>query len=282
MIAARREKSMAAAPNELSVSGHTVLVEFEDEVISQGDRIQGTLTVIPQGERKLGDLEIRMREYFRQVEDGEDSLTTRTRARTHERKTLTEFETRTIVRKHQFSVQLEQARCYPFSLKLPRNCRPTTAGGGWQLSVSMPNDGGLYPDTDMLRLNVSLGEEMQAVLDTFVGRMKFVEEAARRSWDSRTLVTHLWLTPPKVLEGELDGLALELRQGDAGTVEGTLVFDLQEKSVADYLKSLVQQDLIRRELSHDMPQLFLEDGHRNDAGLATTLGDMLNDVLTGR
>jgi hypothetical protein len=271
---------MPGLKKELSVSGHTVIVEVDDEVISQGDRVQGTLTVIPQGERELGDLDIRMREYHRQVEDAEDTLTTRTRTRTHEQVTLVEFESRTIVRKHQFSVQLEQARCYSFSLKLPRNCRPSTAAGGWQLSVSMPNESGLYPDTDMVRLNVSLGEEMQAILDTFVG-LKFVEDPSRRSWDSRSLVTQIWLNPPKVLAGELDGVALELRQGDAGTVEGSLIFDLQEKSVADYLKSLVQQDLVRRELS-DVPQLFLEGGHRNAEGLSKMLGDMLNGVLTGR
>lgn len=280
IIRARRGTQMPGLNKELSVSGHTVIVEVDDEVISQGDRVDGTLTLIPQGERELGVLEIRMREYSRQVEEGEDTLTTRTRARTHERVTLTEFESRTIVRKHQFSVQLEQARCYPFSLKLPMNCRPSTPAGGWQLSVSMSNDNGLYPDTDMVRLNVSLGEEMQALLDTFVD-LKFVEDPARRSWDSRSLVTQIWLDPPKVLEGELDGVALELTQGEAGTVEGNVTFDLQEKSVADYLKSLVAQDLIRRELS-DVPELFLEGGHRNAEGLSKMLGDMLNGVLTGR
>jgi hypothetical protein len=273
---------MAALKQELTVSGHVVVLEFDDEVVSQGDRITGALTVIPQGERETGALEIRMQEYFRQVEDDEDTLTTRTRTRTHEKVVLTEFESRTVVRKHDFSVQLEQAQRYPFSLKLPKNCRPSTESGGWQLSVTMQNERGLYPDTDMVRFPVELGEEMQAILQTLVGRMKFVEDRERRNWDSWTKVTHLWLNPPTVLEAELDGLALELRQADKGSVEGTLVFDLQEKSLADYFRALSSQDLVRCDVSLGKSELFLENGQRNDEALSKALGGILSGVLAKR
>lgn len=274
---------MAGQSRDLTISGHEVVLELDDEVISQGDVISGAVVVIPTGEREVGKVSIRLREHWRQVEPDErvDGLTTRARSRVHAKAKLKKFESSTIVRKRDFSVQLMQAQRCRFEFQLPRNARVSTDAAGWMLEVSLKGSPSVHPDVDLMKLDVRVAEEVQAVLDAWVERLKFTEDRARRRWEHQGLTTKVSLMPPKALAGEFDGVDLELRQGEGGAVEGRVIFDLEEKSVADYLRAAVGSDRISREIALSHEQVFV-DGAVDLDGIAQVFRTLLAGVLAER
>ena len=78
--------------------------------------------------------------------------------------------------------------------------------------------------------------------------MRFEESLRHRRWDAKTTATHFRLIPPDVLRSELDYLRLEPKLGEDSSASGTLVLDLQEKSIGEYFKA-GRVDLIRRSRS---------------------------------
>ncbi len=77
--------------------------------------------------------------------------------------------------------------------------------------------------------------------------------------------TRFRLTPPDALKTEFDFLDLVMGQLEDGGVEGDVIFDLQEKSIMDYLKAMVGRDKVRTNFRLTRSQLYAEDGNLTEA-----------------
>lgn len=270
----------AGLKREFNVSGFDVTVEVDDEVLTQGDTISGTVTVGCSGSEPFNALTLRLQEFWPKTEAPEGgSLTTRTARRTASELTLTTFSKTRVVRRFATSFQVDDARAYPFEVELPRNARISTERAGWRLAVGIDCLQPAYPQVERVRLTVGPAEEVDAIREVFVDRLKFVEEVERRRWSPERVTTTFWLKPPKVLEPALDAVILELQQDDQGGVIGTITFDRAEQGIADYFKALLGQDKVTREVGLDAAELYdEEDGFRMD-DLTRAFGNLLNRVI---
>lgn len=270
---------------EFAIGGAEVLLELDEQVYSQGDRITGSVSVIPPDgqEGELPHPIVELNEYWTRTEDDDEasSLTTRTQVSSRDKVLLEEFSKKTVVRRKSFSVQLETARCYRFALRLPKNCRPSTETTGWNVVVHLEAKPPAHPTSGRLRLGVDLGEELQAVLEAFTTRLRFREDPAQRRWDAASVTARFRLLPPKPLEAELDHIDLELLQSAAG-VKGTISFDLQEKSILDYFKSLFEMDIVKQDFALERGELVTPEGTTNLDSVTRALSERLQEVLGKR
>ena len=269
----------AGLKRELHVSGYDVTLEVDDEVLTQGDTVRGRVTVA--AGRDPGVVTVRMQEFWPRTEGADGgALTTRTSRRTVQEEVLTTFSPTRIVRRYATAFQVEEGRVYPFEVQLPRNARLSTPRAGWQLVVSIVTEHAAYPQAERVRLNVGLAEEVEAVLDVWVSRLKFAEESERRRWCSERVSTTFRLLPPKVLEPALDAVVLELQQDDAGGVLGAITFDRAERGVADYFKALLDRDKVTRKVALSSQELYGRDLAFRDDDVARAFGNLLNEIVT--
>ena len=80
---------------------------------------------------------------------------------------------------------------------------------------------------------------------------------------------------------ELDHIDVELRQTPEG-VKGVLSFDLQEKSVLDYFKSLFNMDVVKKDLTLSRQELVIEGGEANVEAISQALSKLMKEVLADR
>ena len=85
-----------------------------------------------------------------------------------------------------------------------------------------------------------------------------------------------------MLRSELDYLRLELKLGEDGSVNGTLVFDLQEKSLGDYFKAILNLDQVKRPLHLSREQIFTDGGRPNSRAISKVIGDAMQEVVEQR
>jgi len=247
---------------ELLLAEAEVLVELRDVVHSQGDRVRGTLTVIPHDRGRDGEvlpLAIELREVWGRNENDDEagSLTTRTKSAVRDSLELSEpGERRGVVRRRGNAVQLFPATAYPFALQLPTNCRLSGRGQGWQIVIRQLESQGM-PDRCRFELPVEPAEEFSALLTALTQGLRFKEDASERRWDPVERSTGFTLLPPQALREQLEALELTLIQTQDG-LKGTMTWDRQEQSVADYFKALVGKDRVRRELRLRRDELVRE------------------------
>ena len=253
-----------------NISGADVRIEVEDDLYSQGDRIKGQVHITGGEYAQAGDkVTLWLKEFWTETRHNGKNTTTVTVYRTHA----------TIALCGVFSFPAGSRQVFPFEAQLPRNARLSTKSTGWQLAVELDVPGGLDPRGGC-NLNVHPSEELLAVVEGIEHGLRFREDTARRHWSRDDASTYFRFAPPKVLEAELDYMAIELRQVEHG-VGGVLIFDLQEKSLADYFKCVVNMDKERRDFSLTFGELF-EGGQVNTARIAQSLGEIMQAVIKAR
>ena len=85
--------------------------------------------------------------------------------------------------------------------------------------------------------------------------------------------------PPAALKSELDCIDLDFYQDGINT-KCELVFDLQEKSIADYFKTIVRLDKVKKEIIFSQSELLDENLKPKDHVIAKKLANEIEQVLT--
>jgi len=230
-----------------------VVLAFDDAVHSQGDRVRGSVTVLPHdvSEGKEIQLHVGLREIWRATEDDEETglLTTRSQGKTRVEAALKGGEEKTVVRRQASGVSFSPARCYRFSLPLQHNSRFTSEAGGWQFVVRQ-EEARAAPDFARVDLSVQPAEEFLALAAAMTRGLRFREVVTERRWDESSVASVFCFSPPPVLAERIDTLELELLQSE-GMVRGNMIVELEERSLGSYFKSLLGLD--REERSFEIP-----------------------------
>lgn len=263
---------LASLKRTLNISGTEVAVVTEDDVHSQFDRVSGT--VILQGgdyEQAGKSIKLELKEFWTETRSSGQGSYTTTVFKVHQAVTLA----------NTFSFQPRFEQSYPFEVRLPMNCRISTRDTGWRLVVTMDIPGARDP-TGTVNLEVQPAEEFLAIIEACELAMRFQEETRFQRWHQSTGATRFRLSPPTVLKSELDFLRLELLQNPDGKVTGSLIFDLQEHSLADYFKVIGARDEVKKPITLAREDIFLSDGDINEAGITEAVSRSLQDVLSER
>ena len=133
-----------------------------------------------------------------------------------------------------------------------------------------------------IEFQVRPAREFEVIIQTFERELRFMEQYSRRNWHGSRLYTNFRLRPPGALAKELDFIRLKLRQDGRGGVVGELIFDLQEKSVADYFKALVAMDDVSRPLTLTCQELYEPNWRPRHRELASTLMALIEGVILER
>lgn len=257
-----------------------VVLACDDAVHSQGDRIRGSVTVLPHDSDDASSvrLQIGLREVWRTHTDDEEtgSLTTRSLGKLRVEVPLEDGTEKTVVRRRASGVSFCPSCSYRFSLPLPHNSRFTSEEGGWQLVVRQ-EDARAAPDFARVDLPVEPAEEFQAIATAMTRGLGFRQVVAERRWDPRTVASVFRFTPPKVLAERVDFLELELLYSD-GVVKGNMIVELEERSLGSYFKSFLGLD--REERSFEFPASEATvAGPRELRSLTERLGRELSALL---
>ena len=257
-----------------NINGAEISVLLADEVHSQYDVVAGEVIIRGRElKQEANSVILELKEFWTesQYNAATKTTTTVTKYRTHE----------TIGLAGRVTVNNGSELRYPFETRLPLNSRITQSGMGWQIWVSLDIPRAVDPKGHV-SLDVRPGEEFRPLVEACESVLKFNESQRHRRWNARTGVTSFRMLPPEVLKKELDFMQLELRQTDDGGVEGTVVFDLQEKSIGDYFKAIFNQDKVREPLQLSKEQLFLPDGEANLKAVAEVVGPLMVETISER
>ncbi|MBL4844556.1 MAG: hypothetical protein JKY65_03440 [Planctomycetes bacterium] len=226
---------------KLLLADAEVVLEFDDAVYSQGDRVRGHVTILPHdGTPDDVILKVGLREIWTSTEDDPETgeLTTRSRGSLRSEVLLDKGEHKSVVRHEAGSVRFLSAKVYRFSLPLRTNCRITGDDGGWQLAIHQ-QEARAIPDFARVEFRVRPAEEFLALVAAVTRGLRFCEVESERSWDVDSGATVFRFLPPAVLKEQIETLELELRQAEGGAVKGTITLDLEETSIGDYFKSFL-------------------------------------------
>jgi len=136
--------------------------------------------------------------------------------------------------------------------------------------------------TERVVLEVQPAAALLALIAACEESLRFQERQKSRQWNARSSQIYFRLMPPEELTSEFDYLAFEMAQADDGSVEGELIFNLQEKSMVDYFKAIIGKDKIRRPFRLASSQLYFQDGRVNSTALAVFIGGLLKEVIDQR
>lgn len=256
-----------------NIAGCEVAVTVDEEVYSPMDRVTGNVLITGGEYEQHGDaIRLEMKEFWTETRSTGKTTTTVTVYKVHESVSLC----------GQFSIEPRSEQSYAFDVALPRNARLSRGGSGWCLVVALDIPGAKDPK-GTVKLDVEPAEEFLAIVEACCGfEMGFKEDERKRSWSVSTCATHFRLRPPRLLEPELDYLALDLRQDENGGVSGTLTFDLQEKSLGDYFKALFNRDRVKKTIAFTHKQIWLSGNEVNTQSISETIGRALQEVIDAR
>lgn len=257
-----------------NINGAEIAVLLNDPPHSQYDAVSGDV-VIRGGELKqtAESVILELKEFWTETQynAATKTTTTVTKYRSHA----------TIGLAGRVSVEPGSELRLPFKTRLPLNCRVTQSGMGWQIWVSLDIPKAVDPKGHV-SLDVRPGEEFRPVIEACESSLKFNESGRHRKWNARTGVMSFRLIPPEVLKKELDFMQLNLRQTEDSGVEGEVVFDLQEKSIGDYFKAIVNLDKVTEPLRLTRDQLFLPDGDANTKAVSEVVGPLMVKTISDR
>ena len=86
----------------------------------------------------------------------------------------------------------------------------------------------------------------------------------------------------EVERGRIDYGVVPVESSMGGSVSGTLVFDLQEKSIGDYFKPLFNRDQVKRPFYLGADQVFTNRGDPNSEAISKVIGDAMQEVVERR
>ena len=255
-----------------NIAGSKIVVVLEDEIYSQFDLIRGQVVVTAPEYKLAGNgINLELKEFWTEVMPTGTTITTVTVYKTHAEVALLgsiDFEPGS---EHRFS----------FEVGLPENCRISTSDTGWRLVVTMdiPN---AIDSKEGVVLEVQPAEEFLAIIEVCEESLRFQEREKSRGWNPDSGRTYFRLLPPEMLKQELDYLAFEMSRAEDGSVEGDLIFNLQEKSIADYFKAIMGKDKIRKHFHLASSQLYHQDGSVRSDDISLVIGRALKEVMMDR
>ena len=162
---------------------------------------------------------------------------------------------------------------YEFEAQLPHNCRLSDSSEtiGWCLVVKIDVPRAKDP-VERLSIEVIPHREFLAIQHTLVNTLKFEKKDTFFTSGKRFI-------PPAALKSELDCIDLDFYQDGINT-KCELVFDLQEKSIADYFKTIVRLDKVKKEIIFSQSELLDENLKPKDHVIAKKLANEIEQVLT--
>lgn len=162
---------------------------------------------------------------------------------------------------------------YEFEAQLPQNCRLSDSSDslGWCLVVKIDVPRAKDP-VERLSIEVIPHREFLAIQHTLESILKFERKSTFFTSGERFL-------PPAALKSELDCIDLHCDQEGINT-NCELVFDLQEKSIADYFKTIVRLDKVKREIIFNQSELLDENLKPKDNIIAKKIVNEIEQVLT--
>lgn len=255
-----------------NIAGTEVCVLTEDDVYSQCDVVTGNILIQGgQYDQEVQSIRLDLKEFWTETRSTGKTTTTVTVYKTHE----------TVDLAGAGIIERQSEHRYPFEVRLPLNARVSTKSTGWLLKVRLDVPKAIDPSGEV-KLTVEPAEELLAIVQACESSLRFEESLRHRRWDAKTSATRFHLLPPDVLKSELDYLRLELMLGDDGSVSGTLVFDLQEKSIGDYFKALLNRDQVKRPLHLTREQILTDRGDPNAQAISKVIGDAMQEVVEQR
>ncbi len=252
-----------------NIAGSKITVVLADEIYSQFDLIRGEVVVTAPEYRQAGNaINLELKEFWTEVRSTGKTTTT-----------VTVYETRVeVALQGAFDFEPASQHRFPFEVGLPKNCRISTSHTGWRLVVTMDIPNAIDP-TEGVVLEVQPAEEFLAIIEVCEENLRFQEKQKSRSWKPDSSRTYFRLLPPEMLKSELDYLAFEMSLAEDGSVEGDLIFNLQEKSIADYFKAIVGKDKIRKHFHLASSQLYDQDGSVSSEDISMVIGRSLKEVM---
>ncbi|MCZ7648577.1 MAG: sporulation protein [Planctomycetota bacterium] len=258
----------------LAIGGAEIYIQTDRETQDQGSTVSGRVLLVGKDYELAGhSIQLDLVEFWTETRSSGFGKNRRTRTvtvtHTHDSRELA----------GDFVLKPGDERCFPFKLRLPPNARLSTGSTGWRLTVALDVPNAIDP-TGTVTLEVVPAPALMAVVEACVGRLKFCYERAH--WSRSNQATTLRLLPPEMLKGELDFIEFELRHDLDGGVEGSLHLDLQEKSLGDYLKAIVNYDQVSYDFTLPAARLWREDGGPNEAEIVEAVGAILKAALAKR
>lgn len=174
-----------------------------------------------------------------------------------------------------------EERALPFRLALPRDARLSEPGRreGWRLEVGMDVPGAVDP-TGSLGLAVGPAAALLDLVALWQEVLRWSEDPGRRSWDRAARTTCFRFRPPGELAGDFDHLDLACRPLPDGDWQAALSFDLQEKSLLDRLKALIDIDKAERGLR--IPAAALAGDRAARTACAQALVQLMQGIIAAR
>ncbi len=256
----------------LNIAGSKIDVVLEDEIYSQFDLIRGEVVVTAPEHKLAGKaINLELKEFWTEVRSTGKTTTT-----------VTVYETRVeVALQGAFDFEPASQHRFPFEVGLPKNCRISTSHTGWRLVVSMDIPNAIDP-TEGVVLEVQPAEEFLAIIEVCEENLRFQERRKSRRWNPDSRTAYFRLLPPEMLKSELDYLAFDMSQAEDGSVEGDLIFNLQEKSIVDYFKAIIRKDRIRKQFHLAYSQLYAQDGSVSSEDITVVIGGALKEVIEAR
>ena len=252
-----------------NIAGITTTIEVDDEVHSQGDTVTGT--VFLRGgdyDRSLEKITLQLREYWLETHSTGKSTTVVTVYRDEQIEILS----------GKTSINSGAESSHSFEVQLPPNCRITAGGCGYCLWAQLEIKGAVDPKCKV-DFDVQPTESLMAIVSTCEDRMGFQEQLKKRAWVPKTSTVWFRLKPPDVLLSELDYLALDLNETQDGAVTGTLVFNLQEKSITDYFRAMLRWDIVKKPFALPLSDIFLKDGSIHQDAIVQQIVSQMRTVV---
>ena len=264
---------LTSLQSAFNIYGTTVEVVTDDYVHSQRDRVSGNVIIRGSDYEQRGrSITLELKEFWTETRSSSQGGST----------TVTVFEVHEVVTlANEFTIQPRSEQSYQFEVRLPMKCRISTGDTGWRLVVTMDIPKARDP-TGEVTLHVRPAEEFIAIIEACESDMRFEWDKQFLKWDPSTGATHFRLIPPPALKSELDYIRLELLQGRNAEVTGSIVFDLQEKSLTDYFKAIIGRDQIDKPIALAEDDIFLPDNESNVEAITRSIGRSLYEVLSER
>jgi sporulation-control protein spo0M len=239
-----------------NLGGITIAVSLTDEVCRLGTPVTGQIC-LKGGEypQSPNGLRIGLEEFWRESQG--------TGKQRHEVPVIREEASSMLASHLQVEPGVELA--LPFSLALPRHARLSQENRqhGWRLRVEMDLPGAVDPFL-VQTLVVGPSPEIEVLIGILTRDLKWTEVPGRRHWDQETRVFALFLQPLPELEKDFDDLTIFCTETPGGWDMG-FEFDLQEKSLGDWFRSLVFMDQVTRRMEVTLADLDPRNPEANAA-----------------
>jgi SpoOM protein len=253
----------------LNISGSDFDLVTEKNDYFPGDIIKGRITITTPEYRLTGDsIQITLSEFWVEARSAGKTTTVVTVHKNHKKETLEEA----------FDFEAKSRHIYSFEIKIPESCRISTKATGWCLIINMSIPMAIDQKKRIV-LKINPAVELLGILDACEQKPGFVEILKYRNWNPKTSKVYFRLMPPADLKSEFDYLAFEMLKTGEGGVEGEIIFNLQEKSLCDYLRAITGKDKIRVNFNFTKQQIFSEDGVFKTEEISRLIEAFMKEVI---